>query len=101
MTNSPNTMNPTGADTLAMLVTRYRTEWEAWDSEAPDADLTSAWTWARTLRLLERVPALTKADALAALSLIEEELDITANLEEPFPSLIEALRCCIKGTAAA
>jgi hypothetical protein len=35
---------------------------------------------------------LTKADALAALDLIEEELEITANLEEPFTSLIKSLR---------
>jgi hypothetical protein len=91
-------MNPTGADPLATLVQRYRSEFEAWDSEAPDADAVAAWTWARTLRLLERTPALTKTDALAALDLIEEELDITANLEEPFPSLIAALRGYINGT---
>ena len=49
------------------------------------------------MRLLERAPVLTKADALAALDLIEEEFKITDNLEYPFPSLIEALRGYIKG----
>jgi hypothetical protein len=100
MTNPRNSTNPTGAETLAMLVQRYRSEFEAFDSEAPDSDALAAWTWEKTLRQIERTPVLTKADALAALDLIEEEFELTANLEEPFTSLIKALRGYINGTAS-
>jgi hypothetical protein len=90
-------MNPIGADTLAMLVTRYKSELAADDTDDSDSALAKC-TWHRTWGQIARAPVLTKADALAALDLIEEELGITANLEEPFTSLIKSLRGYIKGT---
>jgi hypothetical protein len=85
-------MNPTGADTLATLVTRYRRELEADDTDDSDSALAKC-AWHRTWRQIARTPMLTKADALAALDLFEEEFKITANLEEPFRSLIKSRRC--------
>ena len=67
MTNSPNTMNPTGADPLATLVTRYRRELEADDTDDSDSAF-AKWTWQMTWRQIERAPVLTKADALASTS---------------------------------
>jgi hypothetical protein len=99
MTNPRNSTNPTGADKLATLVPRYRSLLDADNTDDSDSALAKC-TWHRTWRPIARAPALTKADALAAIDLIEEELEITANLDEPFPSLIEALRGYINGAAS-
>jgi len=70
MTNPRNSTNPSGADTLATLVTRYRSELAADDTDDSDSVLAKC-TWHRTWRQIERASVLTKADALAALDLIE------------------------------
>jgi hypothetical protein len=95
------TSTPPAAETLAALIQRQRREWSARDGDAPDADETER-AWLKTWRQVARSPVVTSADAIAALSVIAEHMDVSGCLDGDFgayPKLFKALRGYIKSTA--
>jgi hypothetical protein len=98
MTNKSPSTNPT--DTLAGLIARFRSEFEAFNDEVPTdrAIDGTAWSYERTLLKMVGVPALTKADALAALDLILEEPGDADNF---VLSLVTTVRAYIEATPEA
>lgn len=81
--------------TLAELHQRYLIEVDAFNANPPDdsAEFTRV---AATTRLL-RTSVRTKADALAALALLEEEVDDAGALNSVCKPLFTRLRSYIKG----
>jgi hypothetical protein len=92
MTNSPLTMNP---NTLGALIARYRRECEAFNANPPqdtyEFNAVSKRTFLKTLEQMVGARALTKSDALAALSFIQEEIEETGDFDDVL-SLIDAVR---------
>jgi hypothetical protein len=91
------TSTPPATATLAGLIEGFRKEWDAYDgdNEVPAAIR----AWKRTQRQIMGLPAATGADALAALSLLEEDMEVSrANYFDR--ALVEAIKGYIKSTAA-
>jgi hypothetical protein len=93
---------PHDADTLATLVERQSREWWAYDPDNKlNEDEAGLRAWRKTWRQIARSPVVTSADAIAVLSLVEENMEATGSLDSDFgayPKLFKALRGYIKST---
>jgi hypothetical protein len=79
MTNHTTITKPAGGDALLQLITRYRCELDAFNAnqfEDDDECIAAAnSTFESTLSNMVGMPAETKAEALAALQLLQHELE--------------------------